>query len=117
MHSRLIKHGEKHRVEPYWVTSRVGIRGRDGSSVWLTWIGNMKAGILLANHGVAWFACREGAKQRERERERERERGGSEIEIERERERERWIQKGSLHLRLRCWKVGAPGCLMNSATR
>ena len=80
-HSRLIKHGQKHRVEPYWTTSRVAVRGRDGASVWLTWIGNMKAGILLANHAVAWFAFREGAKQRGR--------GGRECDRNRERERER----------------------------
>ena len=30
----------------------MGIRHRNGASVYLTWIGNLKAGVLLANHGA-----------------------------------------------------------------
>ena len=55
VHLRLIRHGKNFRVEPYWTTSRIGIRGRDGSSAWLTWIGNMKAGVLLANYAATWL--------------------------------------------------------------
>ena len=52
---RLMRHGQRHRIEVYWTTNRVSVRIKGGSVVWSMGLQNLKVGVLLANDVVSWM--------------------------------------------------------------